>query len=34
MPKNSSNGIFGLITSAELIFTLSKLEEGLASKLD
>jgi hypothetical protein len=34
MPKNSSNGIFGLIASAELIFKVSKLEEWLASKHD
>jgi hypothetical protein len=27
MPKNSSNGIFGLIASAELILKVSKLEE-------
>jgi hypothetical protein len=34
MPKSSSNDIFGLIASVELIFIVSKLEEGLASKLD
>jgi hypothetical protein len=34
MPKISSNDIFGLIASTELIFKFSKLEEGLASKLD
>jgi hypothetical protein len=34
MPINSSNGIFGLIASAELIFKVSKLEELLASKHD
>jgi hypothetical protein len=33
MPKSSSNDIFGLIASVELIFKVSKLE-GLASKLD
>jgi hypothetical protein len=27
MPKNSSNSIFGLASSAELIFKVSKLEE-------
>jgi hypothetical protein len=27
MPKNSSNGIFGLIARAELILEVSKLEE-------
>jgi hypothetical protein len=27
MPKNSSNGIFGLIASTELIFKVSKLEK-------
>jgi hypothetical protein len=32
MPKISSNGIFGLIASTELILEVSKLEEWLASK--
>jgi hypothetical protein len=34
MPKISSNDVFGLIASAELIFKVSKLGEWLASKLD
>jgi hypothetical protein len=34
MPKSSSNGIIGLIASAELIFTVLKLEVWLASKFD
>jgi hypothetical protein len=34
MPKISTNDIFGLIASAELIFKVSKLEEWLASKHD
>jgi hypothetical protein len=34
MPTSSSNDIFVLIVSAELIFKVPKLEELLASKLD